>query len=187
VHPATEYWASGRGLGHITPPGTTWPEGGDFPAFLADLLTGEAVVELGCGTGRLAGCFPAARYVGVDVCPDAVIAAGARHPAHQFQVIAPGGRLPWGTCILAHTVLLHVADDDLPGIISTFATPRVMISEILGRKWRRDGEPPVFNREESDYVDVMTAARYRLDARHDWPYQHYRDTDLTVLDFRRVD
>ncbi len=180
----SEYWTSGRGLGHITPRGKAWPEGETFAGFLADLLAGERVIEFGCGIGRLAGCFPASRYIGLDICPQALALARHRFGGHRFELISRDDPLPEGDAILAHTVLLHIPDDELPGTVRRFSAPRVIVSEILGRRWRRAGDPPVFNREEADYTAVFADAGYALTQRIMRPYPHYRDTDLTILEFR---
>lgn len=183
---ALEYWRSGRGLSNITPAGKQWPEGEGFAGFLAGLVGPSAVIEFGCGIGRLAGCFEPQRYFGVDICPRAVEIAGQTHPDHSFALLEELGELPLSADVtLAHTVLLHVSDEALNAVIARFESPRVIVSEILGRHWRRTGNPPVFNREMSDY-EAAFAPRYRLAMRHAWPYPHYRDTSLTVMEFEKV-
>lgn len=103
-------------------------------------------------------------------------------PSHRFVAVDCDDDLPRAEVTLAHTVLLHVPDDALAGVIARFTSPRVIVSEILGRHWRRAGDPPVFNREAEEYVSAF-APRYRLAARLEWPYPHYRDTDLTLMEF----
>lgn len=178
-----DYWRSGAGLGNITPKGKPWPEGDDFPEFLSRLIGRATVLEFGCGTGRLAMCLEPERYVGVDVSPAALEIARQTCPTHRFELIE-AAELPDANVTLCHTVLLHVPDADLSATAARFASPRVIVSEVMGRQWRRDGDPPVFNRAPDEYAETFEAAGYRLAGILTRPYPHYRDTDLTILDFR---
>jgi len=179
---AFDYWASGQGLGNITPRGKSWPEGEGFARLLRDLVGDRRVLEFGCGTGRLASLFDADRYVGVDVCAVALDQARSAHLGRDFRVIGDRGVLPLADVTLAHTVLLHVPDEELDDVVARFSSPRVIVSEILGRSWRRPGNPPVFNREPEDYVKAF-APRYVLTCALAHPYPHYRGTDVTLLEF----
>lgn len=178
-----DYWSSGAGLGHIAPPGDALPEGEDFGNWIAAFAGPGHVLDFGCGTGRFAGAFDHAAYTGMDICPAALDQARAAHPEKVF-VADHGGRLPLRDATLCHTVLLHIPDDQLAGLIDRFTSPRVLVSEILGRHWRREGDPPVFNREAADYVAAF-APRYRLIARRAWPYRRYGGEHLAVLVFER--
>jgi len=180
---ARDYWASGQGLGNITPRGLKWPEGEGFPVFLANEFPCLRVVEFGCGVGRLAGCFDHEMYVGVDICPDAIAIARRDNPGHVFKML--DGGLPAGDVLLCHTVLLHIPDDELPATLEQFHHDTVVVSEILGRHWRRDGNPPVFNREQDDYRDAFLAAGYVLTDAVQRPYPHYSNVNLTMLYFSR--
>lgn len=81
---------------------------------------------------------------------------------------------------LAHTVLLHVPDDEIgPLLARTAPYARIVIGEVMGRKWRRPGDPPVFNREASEYVEL--SGRQLVDTIA-VPYPRY-GCDLTVLVF----
>jgi len=182
-----DYWASGAGLSQVTPHGLPLPEGQDFPAFLAALIGERKVVEFGSGPGRLAALLDAERYVGVDICATALERARETAPKHQFKLIDESVPLPDGDVTLCHTVLLHVPDDLLLQTIDRFNSNAVIVSEILGRKWRRDGEPPVFNREAIDYVLAFGKFGYVLASHVERPYPYYRDTNLTVIEFRRAE
>ena len=186
--PVLDYWRSGKGLEHITPPGTTWPEGEGFPLFLANLLVGEEVMEVGCGVGRLASALPPDSYVGVDVSRGAVELARERCPAHDFRLMAPEDDLPAGSAALLHTVLLHVTDEALPSLVARLSGfGRIVVGEIMGRHWRRPGNPPVFNRELADYEEAFEVAGFRLLTTYAISYPRYKDTFLTVADFRKGD
>lgn len=180
---AAEYWRSGAGLAHITPAGKACPEGEEFGPFLASLVGEEqSVLEVGCGPGRLAGLFDPTLYYGVDICPEAIRQAKAAVPFHLFRPIDDEAPFPRLGVTLFHTVLLHVPDDALAAMIDRLTSPRVLVSEILGRHWRRPGDPPVFNREEEDYISAFSP-RYRMRRRWDCIYPHYRDTKLSILEF----
>ena len=180
-----EYWRSGEGLAHITPPGCPKPEGIDFAAELRHASGPGLVCEFGCGVGRLAPLFEPRWYVGLDVCPAAIARARAACPDHQFAVIGDDGLLWVAEATFAHTVMLHVPDEALDATIARFASPRIVVSEIMGRRWRRDGLPPVFNREAVEYVAVFAAHGFRLLDTRSVPYPRYRETDLTILVFER--
>ena len=53
-----------------------------------------------------------------------------------------------------------------------------VVGEVMGRQWRRPGDPPVFNREAHEYVELLGRPCERLAV----PYPRYK-CDLTVLVF----
>lgn len=187
VSSAIEYWRSGQGLAHITPPGTVGPEGEGFIGYVSDLLAAETVIDLGCGTGRLARCFNPALYIGVDLNRAAVEIARSKNTCHQFRVVGDRDPLPPADVVLAHTVLLHVPDDHLSDLVGRMAAaaPRIVVSEILGCHWRRPGNPPVFNREQHEYEAAFALHGFALHADKQLPYSRYGPEDhLTIMDFR---
>lgn len=167
-----EYWRTNKSLHHITPPGEEWPERG-LAETLAPLCTGK-VFEFGCGYGRLARMFNPACYVGMDINPAGLDKAWKDNPEYTFcNYFKPADTF------LAYTVLLHIPDDELPAILERASEySRIIIGEIMGRKWRRSGTPPVFNREPMEYVDMIQ----RDCTAHLVPYPRY-DTNLTLLVF----
>lgn len=180
------YWTQKRALNHITPGNDRWPEGADFPGWLVAMLEG-GVLEFGCGTGRLASQFPPDRYTGVDVSPHALELAQAAAPGHDFRLIAEHDPLPSADAAFAHTVLLHVPDDALPAVVDRLsaAVPRVLVSEIMDRKWRRSGHPPVYNRNPEDYGRAFAAVGMIPGQCWDLPYHRYGGVEFTVLEFVR--
>lgn len=163
-----DYWRNNAELRHLTPVDNRYPEIGLFDA-LRQACTGS-VFELGCGDGRLAPAFAPEAYVGMDINFTALARARKDNPAHRFTT-----RWEPADTVLAYTVLLHVPDDDLAEIMARLrAYPRIVIGEIMGRHWRTPGEPPVFNRERSEYEAYLGPARKVIRV----PYPHY----ATVLE-----
>jgi SAM-dependent methyltransferase len=178
-----EFWRSKQGLRHITPQSKSWPEGDNFPQLISRIVGPGTILDFGCGIGRLAGCFDPRQYVGVDVSELAIARARENWPLHKFYVVGNDHWFPTTKGVtLAHTVLLHVPDADLAAVVERFTSECVIVSEILGRHWRRDGGVPVFNRGAEEYASVL-APRYRLASSTTRPYPHYTDTDLTLLEF----
>jgi len=168
-----EFWRGNTRLRDITPAGERFPEAGLFEA-LGRACRGS-VFEFGCGDGRLAPAFSPERYVGFDINLAALTAAAAANPQHRYST-------EWqpADTWLAHTVLLHVPDDEIAGVINAAKQyPRIVIGEIMGRRWRRPGNPPVFNREAHEYVAMVGRDPIEMIA---VPYPRY-DCDLTILVF----
>lgn len=157
-----DYWSSGRGLGEITPLGNDFPEGPKFKIWFPDIFFAQDVVEFGCGVGRLAPYFSKRRYTGYDICPDAIEIARARNHGYQFEVIDDDVAIEGGHVGFAHNVLLHIPDDEIYRTIARFRQKRFIVTEVLGVDWRREGDPPVFNREIEGYERPFVAAGYRL-------------------------
>ena len=167
-----DFWRGNSSLRDITPSGERFPEAGLFQAL--SLACRGSVFEFGCGDGRLAPAFAADKYVGFDINPAALAAARVANPAHSFAD-------DWAEAdtFLAHTVLLHVPDDEIETLLAWAACyPRVVIGEVMGRQWRRPGNPPVFNREPEEYEAMIGRPAERIAV----PYSRYR-CDLTMLVF----
>ena len=165
-----EFWQGNTDLRDITPSGERFPEVGLFQAL--DRACCGSVFEFGCGDGRLSPAFSCG-YVGFDINPAALAAARVANPAHRYVT-------EWepADTWLAHTVLLHVPDDEIGALLMRTAPyKRVVIGEVMGRKWRRPGNPPVFNREAGEYVEMSGRKLVESIA---VPYPRYR-CDLTVL------
>ena len=144
-----EYWQNNSSLEHITPPGERFPEQGLFNA-LQNAVSGT-VCEFGCGDGRLAAAFNPKAYAGYDINCHALAAAQKANPDHLFL-----SELVPADTILAYTVLLHIPDDEIESVIEQFLPyKRIVIGEMMGRQWRRPGNPPVFNRNLEEYVEMI--------------------------------
>ena len=90
---------------------------------------GEAVLDLGCGTGEYAPLFSAKRYVGLDLSPPYVRYASNRLRAHTF-LVGDGERLPFPDDrfhrVLVNGVIHHMDDgsaDRLLGEVSRVVRP----------------------------------------------------------------
>lgn len=168
----SSFWIK-EGLDHIKPNGGEFPEGFDVLKTLSELLSGQ-VIEIGCGYGRLSPAFD--DYIGYDINPTAIEFAKTFFPDKEFRLYEGGDYT--GESALLYTVLLHIPD--VEDLIKKIKTKRVLVAEVMGRKWRRSGNPPVFNREADEYIELFNRP---LITRVDVPYKWYRDTDITFLLF----
>lgn len=157
------YWRSNVDLHNLTPKGLRFPEVGLFDS-LREACQGS-VFEVGCGDGRLSPAFDSSTYIGMDVNPAALKKARIDNPAYRYV----DEWLPADT-VLAYTVLLHISDKDIGKMMDKLKQyPRIVIGEIMGRKWRTSGAPPVFNREVSEYEAFLGPVKRIIRV----PYPHY--------------
>jgi SAM-dependent methyltransferase len=178
----TDFWRAQNGVRHITPAGKANPEGAWLLPYLADVASHGFVVEIGCGPGRLACAFKPHAYLGVDLNERSIAEAIERNPLHAFDVVQD--ELPQGDVYLFHTVLMHVTDEELDALLGRIKAPVVCVSEMMGREWRREGDPPVFNREPFEYVAAFAAHGYALSQATTEIYDHYQKP-MTLLKFIR--
>lgn len=186
---ATQWWRDNAGLAHIVPPGTgNGPEAFSVRAALHEFVRPhETVLDFGCGVGRNTRCFVPERYVGVDVNLSALLQCEAHHPQYRFELAEDV--LPRADVALAYTVLLHVPDDALDVTVARLAhaVRRVIVVEILGRKWRGKpgANPQTFNRELQEYVDTFADHGMDFGELRTWPYARYGGVNITAMEFRR--
>lgn len=159
------FWIE-EGVRHIIPEiGEKFLEGFDVGDLLDQCLDSHLpVVEIGCGVGRIAGLFAPESYIGVDVNPYALIAARAANPNHMFRIADVGLQYPSAPSAFVYTVLLHISDEEIDRFMKEVVTgrSRVIIAELMDRRWRREGVPPVFNRDAEDYILIMQRLGFRL-------------------------
>lgn len=186
-----QYWTV-DGMVNLVPDGVA--EGFDVVAALREFCDGPewyAVTEIGCGNGRLSGAFAQYEYTGLDLNPHAIMEARRNHPGYQFQEIDFGESLNCldGDLVLAYTVLLHIDDVDLNAVLDRICEDAgfVLICEIMDRKWRREGNPPAFNRTLGDYVDAMHDQGFRFRRSRTYDYARYAGAEITFAVFERND
>lgn len=187
------FWQK-NSLQHIKPRrGGEYPEGWNVPDFFKNLYTKQEygdVIEIGCGYGRLCTGFSPDKYLGLDFSISALDRASALFPHYKFKLLKNEEKYPISKTKLVYTVLLHQTDEDIEDMIKSLAntSDRVIIGEILGRDWRREGNPPVFNRELEEYVDMMAKYNKELKVSYRKPYAAYntwrkKDTNMSILVF----
>lgn len=167
-----DYWKNNSKLEHITPPGERFPEVGLFEK-LSQVCVGS-VFEFGCGDGRISQVFYPDKYHGYDINPHAIKSAKEAYKNYSFS----DDWKPADT-FLSYTVLLHVGDAEIMEVIKKAKDyNRIVIGEITGRKWRRGGNPPVFNREIDEYERMIGVKADIVKV----PYPRYKcDLDLMVF------
>ncbi len=179
----SQFWRK-EGLLHVIPSvGGEHPEGHDPSAVINSLLPDGMIVEVGCGYGRVARGLDPSRYKGVDVNPSAVLKARELVPTHVFETVEDSDSLPHGTNVFAYTVALHISDQNVQPFLARIcggAMKRVLIGEIMDARWRREGNPPVFNRDPEEYVMRMGALGWKLASFLKLPYARYVGTPMAA-------
>ena len=197
-----EFWKENAHL-HIKPAtGEEFPEGWDVKKYLEKLCVGELVTEIGCGEGRLSGAFHPEHYIGIDVSPKVLEIAESKNwefKNYKYLLHHQGDPYPPADVRLVYTVLLHIDDDCIGDFIenlcqdpATWHTLRVIVAEIMERKWRRPGNPPVFNREADEYITLFEKCGFELEYNNEKPYEKYKDhllgpAIISFLTFRKKD
>lgn len=185
-----------NGTGHTQPEtGKEYPEGFDVGSWLRAAI-GDCypLLEVGCGVGHIAKLFKPQEYMGVDVNPTAVAQARKNLPDYYIRLIDDGMFFPQAASLLFYTVLLHIADDVILDILRNAcdSSDTIIISELMDRSWRREDNPPVFNRDPEDYILMMQKLGYTLTYRDEKPYGQWvvepcnigRDSRITMLVFK---
>lgn len=178
------FWAK-NSLHHIKPNRLgEFPEGIDMREFYKDLLSEKEygkVLDIGCGYGRLSTAFYPNNYIGLDYSKEAISKAKELNPEYTYLICGFNEALPPGDTALLHTVCLHISDDTIKEFLQSLQVRRIIIGEILGRKWRRRGNPPVFNRDLADYIKILGTPTATTSIK----YEAYKDTFLSVLIFEK--
>ena len=186
-----KFWTENTDVKHIIPPSSTteFPEGWDVHSYLRNIVGEENVVELGCGYGRIAAGFTSNQYRGFDVNPSAIAQAEEQLPEHNFSLYEIGTELPPTEWLLVYTVLLHVSDDDIVATIATITKncDKVLIAEIMHRGPRqppRPGKPPVFNREQEEYIQMFKNVGFKLTSSTKKPWRGISNR-FSILTFEK--
>ncbi len=84
------------------------------------LAEAASILDLGCGTGAMAGCFRPESYVGVDMNADYIARARATKSAYRFEV-ADGRSLTFAdgsfAAVLISGVIHHLDDASVRGLL----------------------------------------------------------------------
>ena len=165
------------------------PEGWDVRSELRELFGVREVTEIGCGYGRLCTSFPPEQYVGYDINPFALREAEQRYPGYRFRIMQSDDDYEVANAALLYAVCLHIHDDDIDAFIARLCRKArfVVLCEIMGREWRRGGNPPVFNRAAQEYIDVFKAQGFVAEDIVIAPYQRYPGAKITFLVFSRTE
>lgn len=190
------FWIQ-EGVKNIKPEtGHEYPEGNYVEEALRKAIGLDyPVLEVGCGVGRIASLFKPREYIGVDINPCALVAARQALPNHVFHLTDKGLLLPKSKSAFFYTVLLHVPDEDLGEAFAGLSQDcrRVVIAEVMDSRWRREGNPPVFNRDPETYILEMQRQGFVFVDCQKYPYERYdrepwnigHDSRLTILTFER--
>ncbi len=178
-------------LRNIQPPGDN-PAGFDEVGFLAEVYRfceAGTVLDLGCGWGRLAGAFPADRYLGVDVNPDAVSRARSLAPDRRFELVAFEDPLPERDLCFASSVLLHVDDHNVIDLADrmTRSFRKLLIVEIMVRRIRAQNghQVPAYCRDRVDYEQLFESFEMRFEIRKSYEWYKTQGLELSYVLFTR--
>jgi SAM-dependent methyltransferase len=185
-----DFWKN-NAINNIIPnTGEEFPEGWDVRNYLQTSFSGtKRVTEVGCGYGRLAKAYSSELYLGLDVSPGAIEVAKFNNPEHEFRVVDWKEPYPETDIRLVYTVLLHMNDNMIDEVVSRLCenTTMVLVAEIMGRSWRREGDPPVFNREAQEYKDIFWKYDFELAGEELQPYARYPNTFITFQHYIHKD
>jgi SAM-dependent methyltransferase len=191
------YWEEDQ-LKNLVAGSETHPEGFspiDFLRPLIEPIQDLKITEIGCGAGRLCNITTCDKYLGLDLNKNAVERAKINNPDYTFKEVNVDSEYLKGDICLAYTVFLHIDDDTLKDTIRRFKDANytyILISEILGREWRRKGNPPVYNRDLNDYLITMQNHGYFLYREVSRNYKRYlryapeRNVKISGLLFKRL-
>jgi SAM-dependent methyltransferase len=178
-----EFWRA-EGIKNIIPSvGTEFAEGIDIRESLRGIIDSSGgVIEIGCGYGRLCRAFPADKYIGYDVNPEALELARQKNPNYRFELIEPAAPLSKAGTALIYAVALHISDEELLRFLTPVceAAPVIVLVELMDVRWRRMGNPPVFNRDPEHYILTMARLGFRLKSYGKAVYARYNTPEWNV-------
>lgn len=189
-----KFWKD-QGSKHIQPSGTpTLHEGWDATLFLRELFTQEeygTVIDIGCGYGRLCTSFSPKQYLGLDFNQESINKAREENSGYKFDILNLEEHYPYSTTKILFYVLLHQCDGDIEYIVESLCktSERIIVAEICGREWRREGNPPVFNRNVEEYINLFADYDKCSVNIINKPYPHYqtkyknKNTDVSIMVF----
>jgi len=180
---------------HVVPEGVgEFPEGWDVHQLLGELtaeLGYSKIVDFGCGDGRLCKSFDPSKYIGFDINEKSLEGAKARFAEYRFERVPEGPAC--ADIFLAYSVFLHMNDQEINRALRSMRCKWLIVAEILGREWRCDGIPPVYNRDLNEYVPLLRSHDLILHKHVKRPYKRYaeskwyegKNTDISFLIFKK--
>lgn len=189
-----EFWKT-SGTQSIIPQGFgQFPEGFDVREEIRSMVEKvdySSVIDFGCGYGRLCESFSSNKYLGVDINEEALLIARQKYEQYQFSLSNKDPK--YADLYLAYTVFLHFTDKELNETLKNIKCKWLIVAEVLGKEWRRDGLPPVYNRDLSDYIKILRSHDFVLEKHVKKPYKRYaesswyegKNTNVSFLLFRK--
>lgn len=187
-----KFWTGKNAKNHIIAPNskTDFPEGEEIFSLLQSIVGKDSIIDMGCGRGRLTSAFSRGGYTGLDINLDLLRLAKKANPEYKFLKYKIGthpGNAKW---LMLYTVALHIDDMDIEPYLRlvTSGCDKIIIAEVTGKKFRKPnkpGKPPVFNRDNEDYIYLMNGLDFSLNMIFETPY-HGIQNKFKVLVFRRV-
>ncbi len=184
-----DFWKK-NGLNYITPPGRDNPEGFDVGEILRSLIY-DSVLEVGCGTGRIAKYFSPENYVGIDINQAAIDMAHGDLPEHRFKLHVIGDDYPSCKTALLYTVALHIPDCLIGQEMKRLSksAEKIVIAEIMNTDYRKNRNKEatydISNQRSIDqYCDIMRDnCGMKMKTLIKKPYLHYKDEFISFAEF----
>ncbi len=178
-----KYWTNDNLQNIVAGNDTENPEGWNPIDVLKEILKNihfETILDFGCGYRRfLCKTFQPNKYIGIDLNPQAIQEARKLYPEYFFKEIEVDSEYDNADIVIAYTVFLHLDDDTLGSILTRLrkaCKKHLIVGEILGREWRRPGNPPVFNRNFDDYMNLLQRYGFHIINEYKLPYKRYADS-----------
>ncbi|RXF74453.1 class I SAM-dependent methyltransferase [Hansschlegelia zhihuaiae] len=145
----------------------------------------DSVLDVGCGYGRVSGCFTSRkiRYLGVDVSPEAISQARDRNPDAEFVI---GDLATWTAprlfdIVSVLYVFVHFVDDSawrnmVIRALSWVAPGGALLFADVFPEQRGSEAQHYVSRPLSDYLAIFSVAGFELDS----SFQNKLTEDETV-------
>lgn len=144
---------------------------------ITEELDFKSVLDFGCGYGRLSKAFDSDKYLGIDLNYKALKIARDDNAGYKYEeTFIDTEYYPNSDLTNVYTVFLHLDDNTLEEVLlklSKSTNKYIIISEIMGREWRRNGLPPAFCRDKEEYIKYLNKYGFELYKEYDKPYKRY--------------
>jgi hypothetical protein len=171
-----------------------FPEGFDVTGLIRDLsdeVGYTSVIDFGCGHGRMCQSFDPKAYLGVDVDLHSIEQARKKFSEYRFDHLQE--KVHCADLYLACNVFLHMSDQSIHEALKNIRCKWLILVEMLGRNWRAGQVPPTYNRELSEYLELLRSHDLILHKHIKQPFKKYsdtswyqdRNTDLSFIVFKK--